>query len=471
MMLRTFLVATLLLVSVVLSGQEGGVISPATAKSKPAITLPPLSTTFKLTKCGLTYTQASAKLAVRNDGTQFPAVMQPASLTISNIPPTATIEKAYLWWVVEKQTGGSSSVTLQKPAGPSQTFAGTLIGSDSGGKCWGTGSSTSGWRADVTSFITSPYNGVYKVSGLPVAPLSAILPDTDGVTLFIAYSIPGTGQSGTLVVNDGLIVTQGIPVTQQIGGFQSSCQDPGARSFMLLSDFQQNGSTLSFNSGAATTFNEEFWDWEEQTTTVAAGQSTSTSQINPIGDCVAWQVHGISYRCADATCKPCQQVTINARKQYAAKFVCYRVPSENPLQVVRGVYGTTLNVHNPAICPQHPFENPDDPPHDLLIKCPPVRFAKKVAVALPGQKPGKISNFRLASLKVDEAFQIDCADILSIAGVPPGSFLEGFVVIDSEGPLDVTAVYTARPLSGQVSTIDVEDVRERDVNAVVTFCQ
>lgn len=462
--------AAVLLASIAVMAQQG-VVTPGRAARAAAVVAPNLKTTFTLTKCGLTYVQVSAKLAQRNNNSTFPAVAQPVPFTIAGIPANATIEKAYLWWVVENQTGGTSSVVFKNPISQVNTVQGTLIGTDAGGKCWSGG--TASFRADVTNFIPPPYVGPYSVTGLPVS--STAGPDTDGVTLFIAYSVPGTGRTGTVIVNDGLIDSIGANVSQQIGGFVAACTDPTARTFVQLADFQKLNSTISVNGGPALTFNEEFWDWEQQTAPVTAGQTSSTTQIATNGDCYAWQVLGISYSCPETECKPCQPVTVNARKQYAAKFVCHRA-AEKPLQVVNGYYGTTLNVHNPAICqePQTANDLDDvtrqpigDPPN---AECAPVRFAKKVAIALPGQKPGKISNFRLASLKPDQAFQIDCADILSIAGVSAGSFLDGFVVIDSEGPLDITAVYTARPVNGEVSTLDVEDVRERDVNAKVTFC-
>ena len=95
-----------------------------------------------------------------------------------------------------------------------------------------------------------------------------------------------------------------------------------------------------------------------------------------------------------------------------------------------------------------------------------VVFAKKVAFALPWQKAGPVSQFERAILKANHAFEIDCEEIAATymdsvsrnTGTPPPfpEFLKGFLVIMSPSELDVTAVYTARPLSTGVSTIDVE---------------
>ena len=133
-----------------------------------------------------------------------------------------------------------------------------------------------------------------------------------------------------------------------------------------------------------------------------------------------------------------------ARYQYAAKFVCG--PSgENPLQVVKGTYATAMNVHNPDL-------------HQNVI------FIKKVAVAFPEQKVGPVSWFVKAELGPDQAFEVDCPEMIRMAasmGTPLPLFLKGFFVILTPMPLDVTAVYTARPTDGQVSTMDIEVIQPR----------
>ncbi len=57
------------------------------------------------------------------------------------------------------------------------------------------------------------------------------------------------------------------------------------------------------------------------------------------------------------------------------------------------------------------------------------------------------------------------SDLEAPAGV---GFLEGFVVIDSPVELDITAVYTARPTNGEVSTMDVVTITPRKVRRAVT---
>jgi subtilisin family serine protease len=122
--------------------------------------------------------------------------------------------------------------------------------------------------------------------------------------------------------------------------------------------------------------------------------------------------------------------------QYAAKFVCGRSTGE---AVAPGIYFTAVNVHNPT--------------NEA------VRFRKKVAVALPGERPGSVSEFSDAKLGPDQAFEIDCQDIRRHAQTREG-FLKGFAVIESDVELDVVAVYTAAR-EVQVETIHTERVAPR----------
>jgi hypothetical protein len=127
--------------------------------------------------------------------------------------------------------------------------------------------------------------------------------------------------------------------------------------------------------------------------------------------------------------------------QYAVKFVCGKSPGPGQQQVVAtGNYFTAINVHNPF--------------NDT------VKFRKKIAVALPNEKAGKVSPFFDVALKDDQALEIDCDDIYKHMHMNQ-TFLKGFVVIESKTELDVVAVYTAAGASGQVETMDVETVQPR----------
>ena len=72
----------------------------------------------------------------------------------------------------------------------------------------------------------------------------------------------------------------------------------------------------------------------------------------------------------------------------------------NGAQVVRGLYATAINVHNPAL--------PKGTNDGTVV------FAKKVAVALPWQKSGPVSHFERAALRSGHAFEIDCEEIAAM---------------------------------------------------------
>ena len=128
---------------------------------------------------------------------------------------------------------------------------------------------------------------------------------------------------------------------------------------------------------------------------------------------------------------------MNLMFQYAVKFVCGKSQGE---VVAPGEYWTAINVHNPLY-------------RDI-------RFRKKVAVALPNERPGPVSKFFDAKLGPDEALEIDRRDIEKHAD-SKADFLKGYVVIESETELDVVAVYTAAGREQMVASIHTERVAPR----------
>jgi hypothetical protein len=124
--------------------------------------------------------------------------------------------------------------------------------------------------------------------------------------------------------------------------------------------------------------------------------------------------------------------------QYAVKVVVGRSEGE---VVAPGEYWTAINVHNPTYTT--------------------VEFRKKVAIALPSEEPGPVTDFFPAKLGPDEAFEIDRKDIFRHVG--DDRFLKGFVVIESPVELDVVAVYTAAGREGFVETFHTERVAPRQL--------
>jgi hypothetical protein len=133
-------------------------------------------------------------------------------------------------------------------------------------------------------------------------------------------------------------------------------------------------------------------------------------------------------------------------RQYAAKFVCGKATDAQvaTFDFAPGSYFTTINVHNPA----------------LTVS---LEFRKKFALAERNEQPGRISAWFGAGLRPDQAMQIDCGSIYRHLGIAPGTFIDGFAVIqlpNAKAELDVVGVYTASPGTG-VSSIHTERVAGR----------
>lgn len=128
-------------------------------------------------------------------------------------------------------------------------------------------------------------------------------------------------------------------------------------------------------------------------------------------------------------------------RQYAAKFVCGKAGDQ--LNFAPGNYFTTINVHYPALTGA-------------------MKFQKKFALAEINEQPGKVSQWFGFALKADEAMQIDCRNIYGHLGIAPGTFIDGFVVLQMSPKveLDVVGVYTAAGNAG-VSTMHMERVAGR----------
>jgi hypothetical protein len=143
------------------------------------------------------------------------------------------------------------------------------------------------------------------------------------------------------------------------------------------------------------------------------------------------------------------------RLAYSCKFVCGTRTSD--VSVVRGVYETTCNIHNP---------------HFVTAQ-----FQKKAVIALPqSSPPGRISPFVTEVLTPDQALGVNCRDIRALFPPPAvPAFIEGFLVIYVPGTaagmppleLDVVGVRTARPRQGTSADVSIYDVSSIDVERVV----
>lgn len=122
---------------------------------------------------------------------------------------------------------------------------------------------------------------------------------------------------------------------------------------------------------------------------------------------------------------PQSSAQTNTLNQYAAKFVCGK--TDGPL-AAPGQYFTIINVHNPS-----PITSPKGT----------VKFQKKFALGERDEHVGKISPYCETSLKGDGVMGIDCPNIYKHLGIPEGTFIEGFAVIQASAELDIVSIFTA----------------------------
>jgi hypothetical protein len=142
----------------------------------------------------------------------------------------------------------------------------------------------------------------------------------------------------------------------------------------------------------------------------------------------------------------CVVIEPGSRYEYAAKIVCGIQNEPDNLRLARGVYATTINIHNPNNTT--------------------VEIFKKLALTYPPGKqlPGEVIPISTDTLGPDQALETDCMDIetkLFPNGFPT-PYIEGFVIIQSPLSIDVSAVYSAAKL-GEVTSFDVEQIREREI--------
>lgn len=141
---------------------------------------------------------------------------------------------------------------------------------------------------------------------------------------------------------------------------------------------------------------------------------------------------------------------VTGRYQYSAKLVCGVQSNPRSLQLARGFYTTVVNILNPG---------------DKTVE-----LKKKLALAIPpgGQKPGKVIEIAADALRPHQALATDCEDIRSrvFNGQFPAPFIDGFVIIESQHSLNVSAVYSTATLNAEGtaedhSSIHVEQIGER----------
>ena len=145
---------------------------------------------------------------------------------------------------------------------------------------------------------------------------------------------------------------------------------------------------------------------------------------------------------------------------YAAKFTCGKLSvagaGGGDADVVVGVYATSINIHNPQQETKVTYNKT-------------IVVANREIIPQPstGQPAAQIVKFTNLGLPANQAEFVDCQFIYrqlsnSTPPIPPGSHIEGFVVISvlptTSGvfpALDVVGKYTARPSNSEVSSLDI----------------
>jgi hypothetical protein len=134
--------------------------------------------------------------------------------------------------------------------------------------------------------------------------------------------------------------------------------------------------------------------------------------------------------------------------QYAASFICAS-GAGGPDGTTGGGHGTRINILNP-----HSRE---------------IRFAKRISLRGPGQSPGNVSEWIRDSLGPYETLSVTCQQIPAEfpfesakgAPTPKFTFFEGFLIVECDVSLVVTAIYTVAGVSGEVLSVHVEQINER----------
>ncbi len=131
---------------------------------------------------------------------------------------------------------------------------------------------------------------------------------------------------------------------------------------------------------------------------------------------------------------------VKIRFRYTVKFTCGSVVSGGG-PVVPGDYATSVNLQNASSGP-------------VIVR-------EAIALSFPPEAQGRVSDKMEGGLPAHEARQVDCSTIpWEFSFTDPAAldgYVEGYLILESTGPLHVTGVYTAAGGSGQVS-MDVERV-------------
>lgn len=148
--------------------------------------------------------------------------------------------------------------------------------------------------------------------------------------------------------------------------------------------------------------------------------------------------------------------TIETRYQYAAKAACSLLATFGDIALAQGTYRTLINIGNPT---------------DETVQFAVIPIVAGSLGAPSGGIGGVVA--KKGELAPHAALSIDCGTIAGFFCPTANGLcfdfaaLDGFVKINSPIELDVVTIYTARPTTGEVSTMDVETVEPRAIAKTV----
>lgn len=267
-------------------------------------------------RCGLNYCMNGVRLNQRPTNIGF-GQTQPAAISISCIPPGASVIAAYLYFITVGNTPLIQNVSVVNPNNASAAFAAQVTGGGGGrtgisATCWpGFSTTTTGYVANITTHITG--NGNYIISGLPVFNIFSSPPfvDTDGATLLIIYGFPcdGTKRPGKLYLYDGLSLIESFQTNSFNMAYTSYGNNINESYFYAIGDIQGSGggnTNTNTNFGTTNHVNQAvFWESVSQPTNLAPNSNNSNvvhTNAGAGGDCSSIPFIGVYTQDGDNLC-------------------------------------------------------------------------------------------------------------------------------------------------------------------------
>jgi len=258
---------------------------------------------------GLNYVEASELTETRTASYGFNiAYGLPASLSITGLPTSATIDTAFVYFAASytEATPPVCSITITNPASVVNTYPCVNIGSG-GPVCWGeTGTAT--YRIGVSPAISG--NGTYSVN---ISGFTNPNWEVDGVTLLIVYTDPALTDTGTIVIADGDLPYTNSSFNYVLSGF-TACHSGSSKgnAFVLAGDIQSNVQTFATfaMNGGSKDYPSGFWDFDTLGTSIASGQNTVAYSNNITADCYVICMAGVYFqKCVSSNTSGCPSIT------------------------------------------------------------------------------------------------------------------------------------------------------------------